>query len=200
MWSPDVCVCEWGGGHSSGQHQLSECEVQPQAKASLACGDKPDPPYPPTPPPHTHRAITSPHSHLPSTFKEFTPKQNALLGLPLALGWAPAPQGSVFTENYRGKRQKTVVWVGVGEDLAQKQTSLCCCSTTWAESLGTPSDATLPAWHSAAASGLNTTSLNPPPGRPGLPEPEAAYRCALVHLHASINYCSNFFLLIIIDK
>ncbi|KAK1899023.1 L-lactate dehydrogenase B chain [Dissostichus eleginoides] len=139
MWSPDVCV-NGEGGHSSGQHQLSECEVQPQAKASLACGDKPDPP------------------------------------------------------------QKTVVWVGVGEDLAQKQTSLCCCSTTWAESLGTPSDATLPAWHSAAASGLNTTSLNPPPGRPGLPEPEAAYRCALVHLHASINYCSNFFLLIIIDK
>ncbi|KAI9530881.1 hypothetical protein NQZ68_000372 [Dissostichus eleginoides] len=46
----------------------------------------------PHPPPHTHRAITSPHSHLPSTFKEFTLKQHALLGLPLALGWAPAPQ------------------------------------------------------------------------------------------------------------
>lgn len=49
-----------------------ECEVQPQAKASLACGDKPD-----TPPPHTHtqRTRTSPHSLLPSSFKEFTLKQ-----------------------------------------------------------------------------------------------------------------------------
>lgn len=36
------------GGHSSGQHQLSECEVQPQAKASRACRDKPDPPRTPT--------------------------------------------------------------------------------------------------------------------------------------------------------
>lgn len=49
-----VCVCvkgRWpmgGAGHCSGQHQLSECEVQPQAKTSPACGDKPDPPYPPT--------------------------------------------------------------------------------------------------------------------------------------------------------
>lgn len=53
MRSPDVCEGEvTHGGHSPGQHQLSECEVQPQAKASLACGDKPDPPVPPTPP-HT---------------------------------------------------------------------------------------------------------------------------------------------------
>lgn len=44
-----VCVCErevTRGGHGSGQHQLSECEVQPQAKAFFACGDKPDPPHP----------------------------------------------------------------------------------------------------------------------------------------------------------
>lgn len=39
-----VCVCVFykgevtHGGHSSGQHQLSECEVQPQAKASLPVG------------------------------------------------------------------------------------------------------------------------------------------------------------------
>lgn len=52
-----MCVCEGDvthGGHSSGQHQLSECEVQPQAKASLACRDKPDPPHPPT---YTHTYI-----------------------------------------------------------------------------------------------------------------------------------------------
>lgn len=56
MRSSGVCVREvTHGGHSSGQHQLSECEVQPQAKASLACGDKPDRPHPPT---HTH-----PHTH-----------------------------------------------------------------------------------------------------------------------------------------
>ncbi|CAB1452455.1 unnamed protein product [Pleuronectes platessa] len=54
--------------------------------------------------------------------------------------------------------EKTVVGrEGRGfEELAQKQTSLCCCSTTWAENLGTASDTTLPAWHSTVASGLNT--------------------------------------------
>lgn len=44
-----VCVRErevTRRGHGSGQHQLSECEVQPQAKASFACGDKPDTPHP----------------------------------------------------------------------------------------------------------------------------------------------------------
>lgn len=40
--------------------------------------------------------------------------------------------------------------------LARKQTRLCCCSTTWAESLGAASDVAPPAWHGAAASGLNT--------------------------------------------
>lgn len=36
-----VCVCLQGSGplgHGSGQHQLSECEVLPQAKASLPVG------------------------------------------------------------------------------------------------------------------------------------------------------------------
>lgn len=50
-------------------------------------------------------------------------------------------------------------WVGVGMEggkLAQAQTSLCCCSTTWAENPGTASDATLPVWHNTAASGQNT--------------------------------------------
>lgn len=57
-----VCVCErevTRGGHGSGQHQLSECEVQPQAKASFACGDKPDPPHLLIPShTHTHKHTT----------------------------------------------------------------------------------------------------------------------------------------------
>lgn len=82
-----MCLCErevTRGGHGSGQHQLSECEVQPQAKASFACGDKPDPPHPLT---HTNRS--SPFSLLPSPFKGFALKQHilqTLLGLPLAVG------------------------------------------------------------------------------------------------------------------
>lgn len=68
-------------------------------------------------------------------------------------------------EQVNTQSKKTVVRAGGVErgELAQKQTSLCCCSTTWAESLGTASDATPPAWHSTAASGLNTRLLSTPP-------------------------------------
>lgn len=48
-----VCVCVYvfagevtHGGHSSGQEQLLESEVQPQVKSFRAFGDEPDPPYP----------------------------------------------------------------------------------------------------------------------------------------------------------
>lgn len=129
MRSPDVCVHV--GGHSSGRHQLPECEVQPQAKASLACGDKLDPPLPP---PHarTRRTRTSPHSVLPSSFKEFTLRQYGLLGLPLALGQASAPESSVFTRNdYRGNvttqkcfsNQTSIV---VFKSMSNNPSALCC--------------------------------------------------------------------------
>lgn len=94
-----MCVCVkrevTRGGQGSGQHQLSECEVQPQAKASFACGDKPDPSHPLTHT-HTHEHTTrsSPTSLLPSPFKEFALKQHILqtvLGLPLAVGETSAP-------------------------------------------------------------------------------------------------------------
>lgn len=111
-----VCVCEGEvthGGHSSGQHQLSECEVQLQAKGHPAFGDKLDPPHTPTHT-HTHRTRTRniPQSRLPSSFKEFTPKQYALqtlLGLPLALGWASAPEVSVCTENHYTRNVATQI-------------------------------------------------------------------------------------------
>lgn len=66
-----VCVCVFykgevtHGGHSSGQHQLSECEVQPQAKASLPVGVN----LTPLIYPHTHTATepgaTLAHTRLP---------------------------------------------------------------------------------------------------------------------------------------
>lgn len=89
----------WPMGHGSGQQQLSECEVQPQAKASLPFGIN----LTLLLHPHTCRTQTSssPHSHLPSFFKDFALEPynaHPLQGLPLALGWASTPAASLHCE------------------------------------------------------------------------------------------------------
>lgn len=83
MWSPGVCLCVMRRGevthegHSSGQHQLLKCEVQPQAKASLPVGAN----------------LTLLHTHSVSQCLTHTcllsSKHHAvvtLMGLPFALG------------------------------------------------------------------------------------------------------------------
>jgi len=80
MWSPSVCEeVVTHEEHRSGQHQLLESEVQPQAEASLPVGaNQTLLIYT-----HTHTGKEPVHTHLPSSFKALSSARSAGIFLSL---------------------------------------------------------------------------------------------------------------------